>query len=62
MGPTQAVSPAARDPAASDVEHVDELNPASIEAVPGPADRGGIPSFVEPSVAEGEATEGDPGP
>jgi hypothetical protein len=59
---TQAVSPTARDPAANDIEHVDELQPTSIEAVSGPADGGGIPGFAEPTVAEGEAAESNPGP
>lgn len=58
----QAVSPTARDPAADDIEHVDELQPTSIEAVSGPADGGAIPGFVGPTVAEGKAAEGDPVP
>ena len=58
---TQAVSPTARNPAANDIEHVDELQPTPM-AVSGPADDGGIPGFVEPTAAEGEAAEGDPVP
>jgi hypothetical protein len=61
-GPVQAVTPAARDALAGDIERADEHEPGSIEAVAHADAGGGIAGFVEPQAREGEgdASTGDP--